>query len=214
MSIDKAIQVIEKFKGESLTKRLASIENEITGMDANASLDYCSTHEFNDDFIKSTLEIKKVAGQINVIMHAAGILHSLSTLLNEGEVVESVSLGAGNTGRAFDLETNQRVAEFKFIDWQGGAESIRQNGLFKDFYQLAEHTTKKQKCLYVVGMHYPLKFFNGSRLITSVLSKQPELLADLNTKYGNDVRVVRDYYQLHKDNVNICDVSPHIGRVG
>jgi hypothetical protein len=43
------------------------------------------------------------------------------------------------TGRSFDLETSYRVAvaEFKFIRWQGGPESIRQNQLFKDFYLLA-----------------------------------------------------------------------------
>jgi hypothetical protein len=43
------------------------------------------------------------------------------------------------TGRSFDLETSYRVAvaELKFIRWQGGPESIRQNQLFKDFYLLA-----------------------------------------------------------------------------
>ena len=66
-------------------------------------------------------------------------------------MIEYVSLGAGNTGRAFDLETNQRIAEFKFIHWQGGPESIRQNSLFKDFYEMAEYDTRKQKFLYVLG---------------------------------------------------------------
>jgi hypothetical protein len=32
-----------------------------------------------------------------------------------GEQVEKVSLGAGNSGREFDRETNYRVAEFKFV---------------------------------------------------------------------------------------------------
>jgi hypothetical protein len=62
-----------------------------------------------------------------------------SHILRPGEVIDCVSLGAGNTGRAFDLETNLRIAEFKFIHWQGGPESIRQNSLFKDFYEMAEH---------------------------------------------------------------------------
>jgi hypothetical protein len=32
-------------------------------------------------------------------------------------------IGAGYTGREFDLETNYRVAEFKFIHWRGGPEA-------------------------------------------------------------------------------------------
>ena len=60
--------------------------------------------------------------------------------------VEYVSLGAGNTGREFDLETNRRIAEFKFIHWRGGAESIRQNQLFKDFYLVAESKSRNGAC--------------------------------------------------------------------
>jgi hypothetical protein len=40
-------------------------------------------------------------------------------------------------GRSFDLETDRQVAEFKFIAWRGGAEAIRQNGLFIDIFRLA-----------------------------------------------------------------------------
>jgi len=54
--------------------------------------------------------IKQLAGQINVVIHALGILLCLPHILRPGEVIEYVSLGAGNTGRAFDLETNLRVA--------------------------------------------------------------------------------------------------------
>ncbi len=103
------------------------------------------------------------------------------------------------------------MAEFKFIDWKGGSESIRQNGIFKDFYNLAEYKTNKKKILYVVGTHYPLKFFNGGRALTSVLSKQPVILDEITTNYKNTVTVVRDYYTLHKNNVDICDIGQHIG---
>jgi hypothetical protein len=77
---------------------------------------------------------------VNVAIHALGILLALPEILEVlevGEVVEELSLGAGNTGRAFDLVTNVRVAEFKFIKWRGGAEAIRQNGLFVDVFHLA-----------------------------------------------------------------------------
>lgn len=212
MSIDNAIKAIERFQGDSLTRSLAKIEDEIIGASAEVSKGYCARRDVNDEFIGSALAVKKVSGQINVIIHAAGILHSLKDLLKEGEVVENVSLGAGNTGRKFDLETNYQVAEFKFIDWQGGAESIRQNGIFKDFYELAEHETNKRKNLYVVGIHYPLKFLNGGRALSSVLSKQPVILDTIKEKYGDNMNVVRDYYEAFKDEVFVVDVSPYIGR--
>ena len=145
MSLDQAVATIEAFQGESLTASLSSIESEVVGLGVDELDDYCSSHRIDAEFMSSALKIKKVAGQINVIIHAAGILLSLPSLLKPGEVVESVSLGAGNTGRKFDLETNLRVAEYKFIDWQGGSETIRQNGAFKDFFELGEFETTKEK---------------------------------------------------------------------
>ena len=52
-------------------------------------------------------------GQINVIVHAVGILVALPKILELGELVQSLSLGAGNTGRAHDLETDRRIDEFR-----------------------------------------------------------------------------------------------------
>jgi hypothetical protein len=113
----------------------------------------------------------------------------------------------GNTGRAFDLETNQRIAEFKFIRWQGGPEVIRQNALFKDFYLLAEHNSDKSKYLYVLGTEHPLKFFNGGRSLSSVLSRHVGLWNHFRKEFGDRYRTVRDYYGLRKDIVVIEDVS-------
>ncbi|PCJ21872.1 MAG: hypothetical protein COA96_15065 [SAR86 cluster bacterium] len=212
MSINQAIKGIEGFKGESLTDVLAAFENDIVGLDSNNSNKFCESNAINKGLLNSALIVKQASSQIDVIIHASGILYSLPRLLEKGEFVESVSLGAGNTGKKFDLETNLRVAEFKFIDWQGGAESIRQNGIFKDFYELAEYETTKEKFLYVVGTTYPLKFFNGGRAMTSILSKQPKILKAINDKYGARVKVARDYYELYKNEVSICDVKQYTGR--
>lgn len=212
MTIPEALQAIQAFQGDSLTGSLAQIETAIVGLNVDQLETFCEARNINHSFMASAGSIKKVAGQINVIIHAAGILCSLPHILVPGEVVESVSLGAGNTGRHFDLQTNRRVAEYKFIDWQGGPESIRQNALFKDFFELAEFETTKMKCLYVVGATVPMRFFSGGRALTSVLSRFPAILERLQTKYGPEIRQVRDYYQLKKDDVEIVDVSPHIGR--
>lgn len=211
MSINQDIEVIKNFQGESLTGKLADIENKIVKFNSSDSSEFCQNLGIDNKFMQSALSIKEIAGEINVIIHAVGILQSLPSILEEGEIIESVSLGAGNTGKKFDLETNKRVAEFKFIDWKGGSEPIRQNGIFKDFYSLAEHKTEKKKILYVKGTEYPLKFFQGGRSLNSVLSKQPQILEEISIKY-NGLNTANDYYIIHKDNVLVCDVSQHIGR--
>jgi hypothetical protein len=119
-----------------------------------------------------------------------------SFILEQGETVEYVSLGAGNTGREFDLETNLRVAEFKFIRWRGGAESIRQNSIFKDYVLLAENPTPKRKYLYLVGTEHALKFLHGGRALSSVLSRNDKLQKMFSERFGSQFSKVRDYYEL------------------
>ena len=91
--------------------------------------------------------------------------------------------------------------------WRGGAESIRQNQLFKDFYLLAESKSKKRKYLYVLGTEYPLHFLNGGRKLNSVLSRNVKLLNDLQTRHGDRFKKVREYYLANRHLVRIEDVS-------
>lgn len=212
MTIPQALHALEAFQGDSLTENLAIIEAAIVGLGMEQLQSFCLDRNIDHSFMASAASIKKVAGQINVIIHAAGILCSLPHILKPGEIIQSVSLGAGNTGRMFDLETSHRVAEYKFIDWQGGPESIRQNSLFKDFFELAEFETKKSKQLFVVGTGFPIRFLSGGRALTSVLKQYPAILHRIITKYGSDIIRTRDYYDLKKEVVEIVDVSPYIGR--
>ena len=147
--------------------------------------------------------IKALAGEINVTIHALGILRCLPHILQPGEVVEYVSLGAGNTGRLFDLETNMRVAEFHFISWRGGPESIRQNGVFKDFFALAHHDTPKTKHLYLLGADHALKFLRGGR----ALSRHVGLKEKFHARFEDRYRVVSDYYREHEHTVRVEDVT-------
>jgi hypothetical protein len=102
--------------------------------------------------------------------------------------------------------------EFKFINWRGGAEAIRQNSIFKDFFLLAEHPTPKAKFLYVIGTHHPLKFLQGGRSIDSVVSKDQRIRKMFYERYPTGVERVRDYYGLRMDDVTIVDVSPWLPR--
>lgn len=207
VNIADAISLVNDFRGDTLTSTIAQLEKQVVGKGKFEVINLSAKTNLDANIYSAAKIVKQASRQIDVIIHTIGILRSLEYILERGEVVESVSLGAGNTGKKFDLETTHRIAEYKFIDWQGGAESIRQNGIFKDFYNLAEHETSKRKILYVNGTIFPLKFFNGGRALTSVLSRQPQTLTDIGLKYGANLKTVRDYYELHKTAVNIEDVS-------
>ncbi len=165
-----------------------------------------STQNITASLLDSAFILKEVAGQINVIVHAVGILIALPHILREGEVIQSLSLGAGNTGKAFDLETDWRVAEFKFIQWRGGPESIRQNSIFKDFYGLAEAETSKERFLYVVDLTHPLKFFTSGRALSSVMSRNNKLWTDFQKRYGSRFSKVCEYYEYRQSHVQIVDI--------
>jgi hypothetical protein len=208
MSGERSIATFQQFCGSDLTVTLSRIESSLRGVSAEQLESALGSFEASENALASAGRLKRLVGQLNVVIHALGIMLCLPKILEAGEIIGSVSLGAGNTGRPFDLETDRRVAEFKFITWRGGAETIRQNGLFKDFYLLAEHDTLKKKYLYVLETRRPLKFLNGGRALDSVLSKNVTLYRQFQRKYGDQYQTVREYYQPRQSLVLIEDISP------
>ena len=191
LNLSDAMKIVEGFSsGRSLSARISRLESNLAMKDLNALDSLLVQEGVTDSIIHAAMKIKRVAGQINVIIHAAGILISLPYILEPDEKIQSLSLGAGNTGREFDLETNKRVAEFKFITWRGGSESIRQNTVFIDLFCLAECETTRRRCLYVVGKEQPIRFLNNRRAIRSVLSKNQAVSQQFYEKYGDKHSVV------------------------
>jgi hypothetical protein len=189
--------LLARFTGPDLTQTLSKIERAVPGITSADCARFLENASAGREALAAAAEMKRLASQINVTIHALGILLCLPHILEPNERVESVSLGAGNTGRSFDLETNFRVAEFKFIRWRGGAESIRQNSIFKDYFLLAEHPTRKRKFLYLLGTAHALKFFRGGRAFSSVLSKDARVKERFARRFGDHFRTVRDYYAVH-----------------
>lgn len=207
MDLLQAVSALQSFSGSNLTAKLAEIEASLRDVTAESCAGAVASCGARDEIIAAAGVVKSVAGQINVVVHALGILVSLPHLLEPTETIKYVSLGAGNSGRPFDLETDRRIAEFKFIRWQGGPEVIRQNALFKDFYLLAEHPGDKRKYLYVLGDEYPLKFFKSGRSLSSVLSRHVALGEQFRAKFGDQYQTVRDYYKSRMRTVVIQDIS-------
>lgn len=205
-----AAQALASFAGKDLTSRIVSLESGFAGATSSSVERILGDSQISHELLSAAYVMKRVAGQINVVIHAIGILLCLPHVLEPGERVLSLSLGAGNTGRAFDLETDIRIAEFKFIHWQGGAETIRQNALFKDLYEMIEYSTDKRRAMYVIGTQFPLKFLNSGRALDSVMSRNRKLWQDFQAKYGDSLSTVSDYYALKKDSFSLVDVSSFV----
>jgi len=205
-----AASAVAAFAGDDLTTRIASLERVFGGVNEETLAAVLGDAHVTHDLLAAAYVMKRVAGQINVVIHAIGILLCLPNILERDEKVLALSLGAGNTGRDFDLETDRRIGEFKFIHWQGGAETIRQNALFKDLYQMIEYPSAKRKCMYVLGTEFPLKFLKGGRAISSVMSRNRRLWDDFRSKYGDQITRVREYYALRGHEVSLVDVSSFV----
>lgn len=207
------VRVLAQFTGVDLTETLGRLEDGARGVTAADCDSFIEKARAGRKALAAAAELKRIAGQINVTIHALGILRCLPHILEPGETVKYVSLGAGNTGRQFDLETNLRVAEFKFIRWRGGSEAIRQNSTFKDFYLLAEHPTSRRKDLYLLGTEHARKFFKGGRALRSVLSRDQKLRRMFFERFGERFQTVGDYYAAHGGEVKIQDMSPWVSEL-
>ena len=195
---------------QTLRKQIAQIEHLLiskTKVDIN---DYVEQHRIQE-MLTEKLHIKRLSAQVDIAIHAYGILLVLSQVVEEGEIIEYLSLGAGNTGKDFDVATTKRIAEFKFATWDDGSNTIRQNGIFKDFLELSEdiNDTGKAKQIYCMSADDVIRFFsNSERSLASVLSKNSinKKHTDIQNKYNS----VREYYHANKDEVEIIDLKKYI----
>jgi len=218
-SLEVAAKRIEDFgAGPALTARIKELEAACSSLGARQINKILEREDVGEELISAARTLKALAGQVNVIMHAAGILASLPHILEPGEIVESLSLGAGNTGRDHDLVTDRRIAEFKFIDWRPARNTIRQNVLFADVFSVASADTEKRRIVYVLGTEHALKFLWGGRAISSVLSRSSKVRLGFYGRYGTDTfATVRDYWATVCDSVELLDLRelvPELFAVG
>jgi hypothetical protein len=209
-----AADAIRAFAGSELTRRIALLERTFSGADAKTAGSRLLETGVSHELLGAAYALKVAAGEINVVIHVLGILLCLPHLLEPGERVEYLSLGAGNTGKEFDLETNLRIAEFKFIHWRRKSNVIRQNSLFKDLFFLAEHPTSKRKFMYVLDTAQPLKFLKGRRALRSVMSRHRPLSDALRDKYGDQFTTVGQYYAARGGAVILHSVGALLAELG
>ena len=94
------------------------------------------------------------------------------------------------------------------IRWQVGAETIRQNALFKDFFFLAEDNSKKKRFLYVLGLDHPMKFLKSKRKLRPILRGNAKLADAFQKADVPGCEAVSDYFELRKHRVEVVDLLP------
>lgn len=210
MSLEAAARILDGFsRPELLGAKIESIERAYENSDRSQTDGLRSRFGVETRLFEAAARMKEAARQIDVVIHAVGILLSLPYILEEDESIEYLSLGAGSTGKDFDLETDKQVAEFKFITWRGGPEATRKKQLFKDLFYLAEYDAPKRRCLYLLGTEIPLRFLEHSRSkLSNMLNRNETFKTDFEDKYGDSFKTVRDYYFHVKDRVEIVDLIP------
>ncbi|MEA9412667.1 hypothetical protein [Flavobacterium sp. PL02] len=85
-----------------------------------------------------------------------------------------MSLGAGNHKERFDMETNLRIAEFKFGKWnEKSANGIRRRGYFANYVSLLVVNDRHIKYFVVEDKVAFIKFFSVKATWRNVLNKNP-----------------------------------------
>lgn len=209
MNLTEALAQLDTFaRPAQLTRRIADLESVFQGQMGRATANLVADQEIEPATLDAAIAIKRAAGQINVAIHALGILLALPHLLDPDEEIQYISLGAGNTGRPFDLETDRRVAEFKFINWRGGAEAIRQNSIFIDLLNLLQDKSGRRRFMYLLNREVPIRFLHGNRSISSILSKSSASAALFATLYGTRYSRVSEWYAAEvRGNIEIVDLE-------
>jgi len=152
-----SVEQIARFSGRNLASKIAELEFNLTSLNGQQIAARLRVDSIDEKLLDAARSIKRAAAQIDVVLHALGILVLLPSILEDDEVVESLSLGAGTSeARRFDIETNRRIAEFTFIEWTGN-DNVRLQKVFKDFYRLAEFDTRKKRELWLADDAYILK---------------------------------------------------------
>lgn len=201
MRTSNSLNIVKRFKGNSLKQRFSELKNIIVHDQKIPDL---------TEIYHSALEVKKLSAQIDEIVHATGIIQCLSKILEKDEEVIDLSLASSSEGEGIDLVTNKRIAEFKFARWQlNNANGMRKRQVFADLVNLYLHPTTKSKELYVFNAEKIKSFFSSSRAEwKNVLSRSGGLDRKLEqhlNEIGIDGKYLNDVYSISK--VQVFDID-------
>jgi hypothetical protein len=134
-------------------------------------------------------------------------LLALGKILEPGETLRRPSLAAGNDPtRPYDVETDQRIAEFKLSQWRG-SDAARKRQTFKDLVHLAADDSDKTAQLYVLGDR-PIKFLQTSRSTAAWgLDRFPTTQTVFTNRFGPLDMKIREFTEGPAGHVQIIDLA-------
>lgn len=155
--------LVDFLAGGRLTSVVAGLEHRLQSADADEVTRESAAEHIDEELLAAAVTLRKQIGRLNDLIHAAGICLALPAVMQPGErMANRPSLAAGNDPtRPFDVETDRRVAEFKFAVWTG-ADAMRKRGVFHDLVHLAADNSGRRAQLFVVGPQ-PIKFLRTSK---------------------------------------------------
>lgn len=214
-ALDEAVALLASFLGRApLTATIASLEVSLDGAGAEESSAIVRDLAIDVALLHASVVTRDNLGRLNDLIHAVGISLMLPLILEESETITNrPSLAAGNDpSRPYDLETDRRVAEFKFAIWTG-SDAMRKRNTFKDYVHLAADASGRQPALYVVGDR-PLKFLRTTTSSAAWgLDRSPTTRTLFTDRFGDlDVSISEfvTEWQPHVDVVDIQQLAPDL----
>ena len=208
--LHEAVEVLADFMGsQGLTTRIATLEHQLVGASQSDVAAIVEGSEISRDTLAAALAVRVTLGRINDVVHATVIALTLPLILEAGETVSNrPSLAAGNDpSRPFDLETTQRVAEFKVSVWRG-ADAMRKRGAFADLVHLALDESGRKKQLFVVGRG-PIDFLAKTTSPASwgLNRSSPKLREKFVERFGPLDVAIRDFKAGPGAEVEVVDLA-------
>lgn len=146
----------------SLTAIIAGLERALEGCDQDGLHEVLEGHAISPELLHAAMLLRERLGRISDVIHAAAIALVLAESMRPGEILSRPSLAAGNDpSRRYDVESDQRVAEFKLARWDG-SDAMRKRHVFKDLVTLTADSSGRDAELYVLGDR-PLRFLRETR---------------------------------------------------
>jgi hypothetical protein len=204
MKSAKAIEIIAAFKEGDLKSKFKRLKDSIK---SKGDLDGLNLYEVYE----AGLRLKELSKQVDEIIHATGIIRCLTNILEDEEEVKGLSLASAG---GIDLETNLRIAEFKFSRWQkDGGNGMRERGVFADLVGLyVSNIQVERKELYVLDKEIVVKFLstcnsNWFEKLSKSTRVRSQLEEHFNQHNLTGIKTVSQVYELAAQHVKIIHIE-------
>jgi hypothetical protein len=210
---DKLALVAAFLDQAPLRSTIAELEIALIGCGSTQVANVAAAHGVTAELLRSAIAARDALGKLSDVIHAAAIALALPHILEPEERLTRPSLAAGNTPeRLFDVETDQRIAEFKLARWDGN-DSGRQQPTVKDLVRLAADTSGRTAELYVRGA-LPIIWLKSTRSpVRQQLRRYRAEMAAFEGAFGDPEIPVSAFVARDAAHVALIDIEqrlPHL----